>query len=32
MSKNIPTKQPTNFIRYQINDDLDSGLYSEIQK
>ena len=31
MSNNTPTEKPVNFIRHQINDDLDSGLHSSIQ-
>ena len=31
MSDNTPIEKPINFIRHQINDDLDSGLYSSIQ-
>jgi len=31
MSDNTPTDKPINFIRHQINDDLDSGLHSSIQ-
>ena len=31
MSENTPTDKPVNFIRHQINDDLDSGLHSSIQ-
>ena len=31
MSDNNPTEKPINFIRHQINDDLDSGLHSAIQ-
>lgn len=31
MSNNNPTEKPINFIRHQINDDLDSGLHSAIQ-
>ena len=31
MSDNNPTEKPTNFIRHQINEDLDSGLHSTIQ-
>ena len=27
MSNNTPTEKPVNFIRHQINDDLDSGLH-----
>jgi len=30
MSDTIPLKKPTNFIRNQINTDLDSGLYSSV--
>jgi len=30
MSNTIPRKNPTNFIRNQINKDLDSGLYSSV--
>ncbi|MDB9828929.1 glutamine--tRNA ligase [Candidatus Thioglobus sp.] len=31
MSDNTPIDKPVNFIRHQINDDLDSGLHSSIQ-
>ncbi|CAC9526416.1 Glutaminyl-tRNA synthetase [Bathymodiolus heckerae thiotrophic gill symbiont] len=31
MSDNTPTDKPINFIRHQINDDLDSGLHTSIQ-
>ncbi len=31
MSDNNPTEKPINFIRHQINEDLDSGLHSTIQ-
>ena len=31
MSENTPTDKPVNFIRHQINDDLDSGLHSAVQ-
>jgi len=31
MSDNRPTEKPINFIRHQINDDLNSGLHSSIQ-
>ncbi|WPE16257.1 glutamine--tRNA ligase/YqeY domain fusion protein [Candidatus Thioglobus autotrophicus] len=31
MSDNTPIEKPINFIRHQINDDLDSGLHSSIQ-
>ena len=31
MSDNSSTDKPINFIRHQINDDLDSGLHSSIQ-
>jgi glutaminyl-tRNA synthetase len=31
MSDNTPIDKPINFIRHQINDDLDSGLHSSIQ-
>lgn len=31
MSDNNSTEKPINFIRHQINDDLDSGLHSSIQ-
>ncbi|CAC9456563.1 Glutaminyl-tRNA synthetase (EC 6.1.1.18) [uncultured Gammaproteobacteria bacterium] len=31
MSDNIPPEKPINFIRHQLNDDLDSGLYKSIQ-
>jgi glutaminyl-tRNA synthetase len=30
MSDNIPLKKPTNFIRNQINTDLDSGLHDSV--
>jgi len=31
MSDNTPAEKPINFIRHQINDDLNSGLHSSIQ-
>ncbi|SFV84283.1 hypothetical protein MNB_SUP05-9-428 [hydrothermal vent metagenome] len=31
MSDNTPTDKPINFIRHQINNDLDSGLHSQNQ-
>ena len=31
MSNNTPTDKPINFIRHQINDDLDSKLHGSIQ-
>jgi hypothetical protein len=31
MSDKSTTNKPINFIRHQINDDLDSGLHSSIQ-
>ena len=32
MSDNVQIIKPTNFIRNQINNDLDSGLHSSVQK